>query len=135
MKQTRKSVAKQVVWISLIVCGVGVLGQLAYSSYSLWKKQDIANVREVYLKTLEQDQVTYKNDLSKSLKAGYIEQEARNKLGLAKPGETVVIMPEATRSGNQTEPSKEIQSEPIMPNWKKWWKLFFWGYYPAIVTS
>jgi len=125
MKQTRKSVLKQLVWISLIVCGVGILGQLGYSSYSLWKKQDIAHAREAYLKALEQDQITFKNDLSESLKAGYIEQEARNKLGLAKPGETVVIMPEATLSGKEAESPKQPQSAPFEPNWKKWWRLFF----------
>jgi cell division protein FtsB len=125
MKHDKKLFLKQIVWIVLIVCGVGVLGQLAYSSYSLWKKQDIAYERQEYLKTLEQDQITLKNSLSQSLGAGYIEQEARNKLGLAKPGETVVIMPDASAGGSQISQPNLPQSVDTIPNWKKWWELFF----------
>jgi cell division protein FtsB len=124
MKQDSKPLWKQVVWIVCIALGSGILGQLVYSSYSLWKKKDIAFEREVYLKTLEQDQITLKNDLSKSLTAGYIEREARDKLGLAKPGETVVIMP-ASGSGNKAMEVKQPQDELRLSNWKKWWELFF----------
>lgn len=49
----------------------------------------------------------------------FIEKIARDKLGLAKVGETVVILPsiepEATKSGTETN----------LQNWQKWWKLFF----------
>lgn len=125
MKLEKRPIWTQVVWIILIVIGVGVLGQLAYSSYSLWRKQDIVHEREGYLKTLEQDQITLKNNLTESLQAGYIEQEARNKLGLAKPGETVVIMPEGSGGANLSQESFQPQNETGLPNWKKWLRLFF----------
>ena len=52
----------------------------------------------------------------------FIEEEARNKLNMAKPGETIVILPpnlEELLSRSKT------QAEPLIPNWKKWWNLFF----------
>lgn len=49
----------------------------------------------------------------------FIEKIARDKLGLAKVGETVVILPsiepEATKSATETN----------LPNWQKWRRLFF----------
>lgn len=50
------------------------------------------------------------------------EQEARTKLGLAKPGESVVIVP--LTDDNQTE---KVQQEPqqTISNPLKWWLYFF----------
>lgn len=49
----------------------------------------------------------------------YIEQQAREKLGLVKPGEHIVLAPEAS-STPQT-----VTKIDNTPNWEKWWKVFF----------
>lgn len=51
----------------------------------------------------------------------FVEQEARNKLNMARPGETVVVLPP------KKEESKENLENVVtqLPNWGKWWKLFF----------
>ena len=51
----------------------------------------------------------------------FIEQEARNKLNMARPGETIVVLPQAVdkSSGPGEKKTEEFQ------NWQKWWKLFF----------
>lgn len=48
----------------------------------------------------------------------FVEKEAREKLGLVKEGESVVIP-------SQEEDKKQPISNPSLPNWKKWWSLFF----------
>ena len=50
---------------------------------------------------------------------GFVEEEARRKLGLVKQGEHTVIAPSA--------PTKEEKTVEIdtRPNWEKWWSLFF----------
>lgn len=48
----------------------------------------------------------------------FIEQEAREKLGMVKPGEHIVLAPP-----QQTE-IKTVAIDTT-PNWKKWWNLFF----------
>jgi len=52
----------------------------------------------------------------------FIEEEARNKLNMAKPGETVVILPSNI---NELMNYPKRQLDPQLPNWKKWWNLFF----------
>lgn len=52
----------------------------------------------------------------------FIEEEARNKLNMAKPGETIVILP--PNVGELVGRSQKETFTPL-PNWKKWWNLFF----------
>jgi len=52
----------------------------------------------------------------------FIEEEARNKLNMAKPGETIVILPPNL---GEVLSRPKTQVEPPIPNWKKWWNLFF----------
>jgi cell division protein FtsB len=55
----------------------------------------------------------------------FIEKEVRNKLGLAKEGEAIVVLPdEATLKRLAPQNLNEGDTLPD-PNWKKWEKLFF----------
>lgn len=49
----------------------------------------------------------------------FVEEEAREKLGMSKPGEYIVIAPTSTPL------SKEKIEINTKPNWRKWWDLFF----------
>ncbi len=49
----------------------------------------------------------------------YFERIARDRLGMAKPGETVIILPESLK---QTDAKLAAKEEP---NWQKWLKVFF----------
>ena len=48
----------------------------------------------------------------------FIEKEAREKLGLGKPGEVVVILPKV-----EQRPSNAPATEG-KANWRKWWELY-----------
>ncbi|MBI2196083.1 septum formation initiator family protein [Candidatus Daviesbacteria bacterium] len=63
-----------------------------------------------------------KEKLARIQSPEFLEEEIRNRLGFAKPGETVVIIPE--------EKLKLVlgASSPAQiryPNWLGWWKVFF----------
>ncbi len=49
----------------------------------------------------------------------FVENEAREKLGMVKPGEHIVLAPPPT----ENKPTKPTIDNT--PNWEKWWKLFF----------
>ena len=55
----------------------------------------------------------------------FIEKQIRNKLGLVKPGEAIVVLPD-TEILKKMAP-QIVTEEDILPdpNWKKWKKLFF----------
>lgn len=49
----------------------------------------------------------------------FVEEEARNRLGMARPGERVIILPEDFQTPMPESP------KDTTPNWVKWWRLFF----------
>ncbi len=56
----------------------------------------------------------------------FIEYEARQ-MGMIKPGETAVIVvtpPEAEENVDRAA-SPDKQVEVLLPNWRRWWNLFF----------
>lgn len=55
----------------------------------------------------------------------FIEKEAREKLGLAKPGETVAVLPDQ-ETLKKLAPKIEPESFPEeLPIWRRWVELFF----------
>jgi len=56
-------------------------------------------------------------ELKKVQSQEYIEREAREKLGMSKAGEKVIIMPTITLD-------KPMRTHENEQNWLKWWRLF-----------
>lgn len=55
----------------------------------------------------------------------FTEQVARDKLGLAKPGETVIVLPDAEIVKKFSGRVINVEEDTLPdPNWKKWLKLF-----------
>lgn len=56
---------------------------------------------------------------------GYIEKQLRDKLGLAKEGEIVIVLPDE-KILETLAPKLEEEGETLPdPNWKKWLKIFY----------
>lgn len=71
---------------------------------------------------LETKNKELKKKLSQIQSPEFIEEQARNKLGLSKQGETVVIIPEEKlKQVLGTTESAQIR----LPNWLGWLKVFF----------
>jgi cell division protein FtsB len=66
-----------------------------------------------------QENQELKAQLNYSQSAEFVEKEARNKLNMSRPGETVVILPPDL---GEKPPSV---NHPDRPNYLKWWRLFF----------
>jgi cell division protein FtsB len=60
-------------------------------------------------------------------KIEYIERVARDNLGLAKPGETVVVLPPDDILRQLAPPTTDKEDLPTLPKpiWKRWIELFF----------
>jgi cell division protein FtsB len=54
----------------------------------------------------------------------FIEKQIRDKLGLVKPGEAIVVLPDAEIL-KKLVPQKSTEEDSLPdPNWKRWMKLF-----------
>ena len=99
----------------------------------------ISLIRNVLKLSAENEKIKREADVVESLKdkkeeiqkqleyvqsQDFIEQEARNKLGLAKEGEIIIILPDE-ESLKKLSPRREEEQELLPePNWKRWLGLF-----------
>lgn len=107
--------------IVTIVCLLAVVS-LSRTIYGTWRRRDIVKERATVLAQAEAENKRLKDELAQAESPEFIEKEAREKLGLVREGEQIVIMPKSQ------SPIPNIQSQTEsekLPNWKRWWRLFF----------
>jgi len=74
---------------------------------------------------MQADNQKLEEELTQTQNPSFIEKEVRDKLGLGKTGEAIVVLPdEDTLRNLAPQMPVEINTLPD-PNWVKWKKLFF----------
>lgn len=76
------------------------------------------------IKKLEVKNKELKKTLEEIKSPEFVEEQARNKLGLVKPGETMVIISDVKLK--QILESSASANENRLPNWLGWLKLFWY---------
>lgn len=102
--------------VGLILLG---LGKQIATALQAAKRLDVAADQ---VDKLQQENRQLKDKLAEAEKYNFIEQIARDKLNMAKPGETIVVIPE--NAVNQVLGAKKVVEEVKLPNWQGWLKLF-----------
>lgn len=76
------------------------------------------------LEALNNEKSQLERKLAETQSAEYLEKQLRNKLGLAKEGEIVLVLPDEETLKKMA--LEEIQPEEVLPDptWRKWLKLF-----------
>lgn len=109
---------KKIVFIAIVVCLILVINNLVRSIYDLWQKQDLLVDAQNQLEEKRADNEKLKAELSYVQSKKFIEEEARNKLFMVKPGEQNVLIP------SELIKEEKPKVEKIIPNWEKWLNLF-----------
>lgn len=106
---------KLLYWILVGVMGVFMV-RLLGSVWRLWKAGERIKQAEADVRKQEAENQELKKRLAEVQSPEFIEKEAREKLGLGKPGEEIVVLPEVPI----------VPAMPAMPesNWRKWWKVY-----------
>lgn len=106
----------------LLILGLYLIVSLSRNIFSLIKKGEEIKRETLKVEKLRQENQELKSQLEYVSSPSFIEKEAREKLGLAKEGEQVVVLPENVE---EIVLPKEEEKPEELPNWKKWLKLFF----------
>lgn len=98
---------------------LAILG-LASSLVTIVGRRNILKNRQEELARLKVQNEKLQKKLTEVETPQFVEKEAREKLNMAKPEETIVLV-------DQTEPTvhNAFPAPNQIPNWKKWWNLFF----------
>jgi cell division protein FtsB len=124
MEIKNPSPIKLILWVVIVVAGVSLVVNIGYSTYTIWRRRDMVRDREMTVKRLEQEQIELKNQLSNTLNPSFIEEEARNKLGFAKTGEVIILLPDQASKSATTKPTTALGEKKV---WREWFDLFWYG--------
>jgi len=111
---------KKILFLVAILASAFIINSLVRSIYDLWKKQDLITAAQVELEKEKRQNNDLKSKLSQARSSQFIEEEARNKLLLVKPGEEQVILPQDLLASSSAKKKPDLR-----PNFRKWWDLFF----------
>ncbi len=111
---------KKILFIIAVVASVFIINSLVRSIYDLLGKQDLITKAQNELVREKRQNRDLRSKLSKAQSSQFVEEEARNKLLLIKPGEQQVIIPQDLLSSSDSAKKKDTR-----PNFRKWWDLFF----------
>lgn len=110
---------------------LGLLLLLGLGTSLVRSYQKAARTKEAILKEkdkveeLKNENAKLEEDLVRVKSAEYIEKQLRDKLGLAKEGEIVLVLPDA-ETLKKLAPKIEEEEEALPdPPWRKWLELFF----------
>lgn len=110
-------------WISLLVAVILLISLVRNIFIFSSGSQEIEGVK-LKVEEFKKEQEKLLEQISHIKSEEYIEGEARDKLGLAKEGEIVIILPdEEILKKFSTRIETQENSLPD-PNWQKWLKLF-----------
>lgn len=115
---------KRLVSLVILILGIGLIINLSRDILRLLRAGDQIRLAETRIEELEREREELGELREYYQSEEFIEEEARNKLNMAREGETVVILPPNVRELVGRKGSEVSQQEQL-PNWKKWWELFF----------
>lgn len=117
-KLRSSSTVKKIAFFITIIVSVIIINGLVRSIYDLWSKQDLVVNARLELDSEKQKNQELQAQLTFVKSDEFVEEQARNKLFLVKPGESGVIVPQ-----NLIE-KKEEKKVVILPNWQQWVNIF-----------
>lgn len=113
---------KRLISFTILLIGLYLIINLTRDISRLLRAKDSVALVEKKVEKLQEEQGRLLELKEYYSSPEFIEKEAREKLGMAKPGETIIILP---TNLPQVLGRSEDREEPTIPNWRKWWELFF----------
>lgn len=102
----------------LVVC-IWLIVNSVHTMWDLWHRRDILVVRREKLRLLEEENKALEKLFSEAKTPQFIERMAREKLGLLKEGESLVLF------GAEEEVTPAAAIEVMEANWVRWLSVFF----------
>lgn len=108
--------------IIFLVIGVVIIINLTGRIWQLWHQDNPLKEAEKRLEKLKEENAELKQKKAYMNSEKFIEEQARDKLNLAKENEAIVILPEEILK-LKTEENQE-KEEKELANWQKWLEVF-----------
>jgi cell division protein FtsB len=107
---------KRIAYFVVIILSLIAINNLLRSSISLWQKNDVLVRAQRQLDKEKKDHAELEKQLAVVQNPNFMEEEARNKLLLGKPGEQIVLVPTPSIT---PVPQSKVSHESNVTQWKK----------------
>lgn len=111
---------KKILRLLVIVFCLYLIVTTVKSIFDLWNAGDKLTIRQDEIKALQRQREDLLRKKASIDNPQYWEKVARDKLGLTKPGDEVIIIPQELLADNS-----KVVTKPAIPNWQKWARLLF----------
>ncbi len=109
-------------FIIVAICLV-IINNLAHSIIAIWQKQAFLTTAQANLQKEEQKNQQLQSQYKIVSQKQFTEEQARDKLLLIKPGETMILIPTGMLP---KEEQINTNGQPVeKPHWQEWWEYFF----------
>jgi cell division protein FtsB len=112
---------KRIIFILLLIFFVFIIQNLFHSIYSLWQKQELLVNAKNELEKEQRTNQSLRQQIDSVKQPSFIEEQARDKLLLIKPGEQMVIIPKSLIVSEEETKKSSVNKKP---NWQQWRELF-----------
>lgn len=117
---------KRITNLIFLVILVALVVSLIRNIVVLRQADESIRLEQEKLTKLEKEKAEKEARLAEITGNLYIEKEVRDKLGYAYEDELVIVLPDdETLRKLSPRKSSETKGEELIPNWKKWFNLFF----------
>ena len=124
LKESLKIKAKKIVGVAIWALVVFLLFSAIKNINRVASIRKSVQAEELRVEKMKQDNAQLEAQVAMMQGSDFIEKEIRDKLGLAKEGESVVVLPSEDLL-RKLAPQMPVEEDALPdPNWKKWMKLF-----------
>jgi cell division protein FtsB len=102
-----------------LLVGLGILlaVRMSFNIWRVYRSGSRISQAQAELDMAIKQQNELKGNLAWVQSPEFVEKEAREKLGMGKPGEVVLILPKFDEKPRSVEAA-------VLVNWQKWWSLY-----------
>lgn len=111
---------KRISFFAIVLVLLFIIFQLITSIYTLWHKQDVLIQATEELQQQKKEHANLESQLQKVKSNAFVDEEARDKLLLTKPGQADVLINSSLLALPQS-----ARKEAAKPNWQQWLDLFW----------
>lgn len=102
----------------VLAISLGLCVSAARTIVGLWQRRDLITNRQKDLSRIASENATLRRQLEETRTEQYVERVARDKLGLVRDGETIILLPDAETKGREDD-----SLVPTESNWRQWLRL------------
>jgi cell division protein FtsL len=121
LKIKAKKILGYAIWVFVVILLISTIRNIN----SVRNIQSQVDSEKLKVEKMKEENAQLQAQINQAQSSDYIEKQIRNELGLSKPGEAIVVLPDPDVI-RKLAPITPVEEDTLPdPNWVRWEKLFF----------